>query len=302
MTAHCADAAASLASAPSHRLSPVLLQTTSILCLAREMLGSSFDAAVLELNASDSRGIDVVRGKIKMFATKKVTLAAGRHKLCILDEADSMTAGAQQAMRRTMELHSNTTRFALACNTSSKIIEPIQSRCAILRFTRLEDKQVLHRLQQVMTQERILDYDDSGLEALLFTAQGDMRAALNALQACVAGMGAVTADTVFRVVDQPHPKVLLRVMSLCAAGKLREAMQEVEGLWRAGYSGIDIVSTLFRVVKQMPAEQLDDRRKLDIIREIGMAQVRCAEGVGGLVQLTGLLAKCCTIGLTKAAA
>ncbi|KAI5427303.1 hypothetical protein KIW84_032643 [Lathyrus oleraceus] len=102
-------------------------KTTSILALAHELLGPNYREAVLELNASDDRGIDVVRNKIKMFAQKKVTLPPGRHKVVILDEADSMTSGAQQALRRTMEIYSNSTRFALACNTSSKIIEPIQS-------------------------------------------------------------------------------------------------------------------------------------------------------------------------------
>lgn len=107
---------------------PGIGKTTSILCLARALLGTAYKEAVLELNASDERGIDVVRNKIKMFAQKKVTLPPGKHKIVILDEADSMTAGAQQALRRTMEIYSNTTRFALACNQSSKIIEPIQSR------------------------------------------------------------------------------------------------------------------------------------------------------------------------------
>ena len=120
---------------------PGIGKTTSILALAHALLGDAYKEGVLELNASDERcvrlingpdarsGIDVVRNRIKDFAKKKVTLPSGRHKIVILDEADSMTPGAQQALRRTMEIYSNTTRFALACNQSNKIIEPIQSRC-----------------------------------------------------------------------------------------------------------------------------------------------------------------------------
>ena len=116
-------------------------------------------------------GIDVVRNKIKMFAQKKVTLPPGRHKIVILDEADSMTAAAQQAMRRTIEIYSNTTRFAFACNLSDKIIEAIQSRCAILRYSRLSDAQLLKRILEVAQAESV-SYTDEGMEAIIFTAQG----------------------------------------------------------------------------------------------------------------------------------
>jgi replication factor C subunit 2/4 len=103
----------------------------------------------------NSSGIEVVRSNIKMFAQKKVSLPQGRHKIVILDEADSMTAAAQQALRRTMEIYSKSTRFALACNNSSKIIEPIQSRCALLRYSRLTDQELLRRIVQICDLEAV---------------------------------------------------------------------------------------------------------------------------------------------------
>lgn len=134
---------------------PGVGKTTTILCLARILLGAAFKDSVLELNASNERGIDVVRNKIKMFAQKKVNLPADKHKIIILDEADSMTEGAQQALRRTMEIYSHTTRFALACNNSERIIEPIQSRCAVVRYTKLTDAQILAKVLQVCDKENV---------------------------------------------------------------------------------------------------------------------------------------------------
>merc|ERR1712083_81256 len=174
-------------------------KTTSVHCLARQLLGDLYGRAVLELNASDARGIDVVRNKIKMFAQQKVTLPRGRHKIIILDEADNMTSAAQQALRRTMELYSNTTRFALACNISSKIIEPIQSRCAILRYTRLSTKQILTRIQEILQFEQINSFTSKGLEAILFIAEGDMRNAINSIQATYSGFGMITDENVYKV-------------------------------------------------------------------------------------------------------
>ena len=114
-------------------------------------------------------------------AQQKTTLPKGRHKIVILDEADAMTEAAQQALRRTMEIYSNTTRFALACNSSEKIIEPIQSRCAMLRYSRLSNPQILAKILDVCDKENI-GYTEDGLEAIIFTAQGDMRQGLNNLQ------------------------------------------------------------------------------------------------------------------------
>ncbi|OIT22696.1 replication factor c subunit 2 [Nicotiana attenuata] len=239
-------------------------KTTSILALAHELLGPNYKEAVLELNASDDRGIDVVRNKIKI-----------------------MTSGAQQALRRTMEIYSNSTRFALACNTSSKIIEPIQSRCALVRFARLSDQEILGRLMAVVAAEKV-PYIPEGLEAIIFTADGDMRQALNNVQATHSGFGFVNQENVFKVCDQPHPLHVKNVVRNVLEGKFDDACAGLKALYDLGYSPTDIITTLFRIIKNYDmAEYL----KLEFMKETGFAHMRICDGVGSYLQLCGLLAK-----------
>ncbi|KAF5388479.1 hypothetical protein D9757_004608 [Collybiopsis confluens] len=275
---------------------PGIGKTTSIHCLAHQLLGDAYKEGVLELNASDERGIDVVRNKIKSFAQKKVTLPPGRHKIVILDEADSMTAGAQQALRRTMEIFSNTTRFCLACNMSNKIIEPIQSRCAILRYAKLRDKELLKRLIEICDMEKV-QYNDDGLTALIFTSEGDMRQAINNLQSTHSGFGFVSGDNVFKVCDQPHPIVVQEMIKSCVDGKVDVAMEKLNELWENGYSAIDIAVTIFRVVKT--SDNMPEYTKLEFIKvgETGFTHMRILEGVGTILQLAGLIARLCKMAM-----
>ncbi|KCV70677.1 replication factor C subunit 2/4 [Fonticula alba] len=271
-------------------------KTTCVLALAKTLLGDSFKDAVLELNASDDRGIDVVRNKIRTFAQRRVTLPPGRHKIIILDEADSMTPGAQQALRRIMEKFASTTRFALACNISSRIIEPIQSRCAILRFNRLTDAQMLARMMVVVGEEKVVTTDD-GLEAILFSSDGDMRQALNNLQSTHIGFGVVSMENVFKVCDQPHPRRMQTLVERALAGDLDQAHAVIEGFWSDGFAAVDIVTTLFRVIKYMPQDAIPEYTRLEYMREIGLTHANIVEGVATLLQLSGLVARLCKIGM-----
>ncbi|TKR68010.1 hypothetical protein L596_024063 [Steinernema carpocapsae] len=253
-------------------------KTTSIWALAREMLKDDklLKEAVLELNASDDRGIDVVRNKIKGFAQSKVTLPNGMHKIIILDEADSMTEGAQQALRRTMEIYSKTTRFALACNQSDKIIEPIQSRCAIARYSKIPDEQLLARLLKVCEAEKV-NYVDQGLEAILFTAQGDLRQALNNLQCTVGGFQYVNAENVFKVCDEPHPDTIRNMFNHCKEGDMRSAAAILHRLYELGYSTEDLIINMNRIIKTMDYSEIMKAEFLQVVQSLP----RCFTSVSG---------------------
>lgn len=193
-----------------------------------------------------------------------------------------------------MEIHSNTTRFAFACNQSNKIIEPLQSRCAILRYSRLTDAQIVARLLQICKAEDV-KYSDDGLAALVFSAEGDMRQAVNNLQSTWAGFDFVSGDNVFRVVDSPHPVKVQAMLKACLETKVDSALEDLQELWDLGYSSHDIVSTMFRVTKSMPG--LSEHMRLEFTKEIGFCHMRVLEGMQTLLQLNGCVAKLCKLNM-----
>ncbi len=257
------------------------------MALANELLGELFKNATLELNASDDRGIDSVRDKIKSFAAQYINLPERRHKIIILDEVDSMTESAQQALRVIMSDFSNTTRFALACNDSTKIIEPIQSRCSILRFAKIKPEEMEERLKIIISLENIPARDD-GIKALIETAEGDMRYALNNMQSTVVGFKEITRDNVYKIVDVPRPEILNKIMEKISKGNFFDALYDIDILISEGYNTYDIVNTISKVVQY--SSTLDDELRLDILMEISSTKMRILEGVNSINQIYGMLA------------
>jgi len=198
-----------------------------------------------------------------------------------------MTEAAQQALRMIMTDYSHTTRFALACNDSAKIIEPIQSRCAIMRFSRLSEGEVVARLLKVIEKEDI-KYDQKGLEALVYLSDGDMRSALNNLQATVAGTGKVTHDNVFKVCDQPKPEDIHEIIVKAKEGDFETAIQLAESLWNKGYNAFDIVAGLNKVIQGLDTPEA---MKLKFLKELSITKMRLVQGVTTILQLHGFLAK-----------
>ncbi|WP_440059892.1 replication factor C small subunit [Thermogladius sp. 4427co] len=263
-------------------------KTTMAHCLAHDLFGDNYRQYMLELNASDERGIDVIRSKVKEFARTRI---AGNipFKIILLDEADNMTADAQQALRRLMELYTATTRFILIANYPSKIIEPIQSRTAVFRFTPLSQEDVVARLKYIAEKENV-KYNEDALETIYSLSEGDMRKAINILQAAAA-LGEVTVEAVYKVVGLAHPKEVRQMLQLALNGNFVEARKMLRELMiNYGLSGLDIIKQIHREIFSGELK-LPDEIRIMIADLAGEIQFRLVEGADDEIQLNAFLAK-----------
>ncbi len=262
-------------------------KTTAAHALAHDLYGENYRQYMLELNASDERGINVIREKVKEFARSR-TPPGIPFKIVLLDEADNMTSDAQQALRRLMELYSASTRFILIANYPSKIIDPIQSRCAFFRFQPLKKDDVVARLKYIADNEGV-DYDEEALETIYEISEGDMRKAINILQAASA-LGKVTVDVVYRVVGMAKPKEVREMIRLALKGDFAAARNLMRKLMiEYGLSGEDLVKQMHREVFSNEIQIPEEARVL-IADYIGEIHYRLVEGSDDDIQLSALLA------------
>ena len=265
---------------------PGTSKTTAAMAMSRDLFGDSFSRNFMELNASDERGIDVVRNQIKNFAR---TLPAGGapFKILVLDEADHLTADAQHALRRTMESYAQSCRMVLICNYSSRIIPPIQSRCAIFRFSRLSDDNITHRLKYIAKQEGIKATQE-GIGAVLYLSEGDMRAAINLLQAASSASKEVTDDVVFSISGRANPESIRAMLVESRDGQYLKALESLRSLiYQQGVSPVDLVRQIHREVQKL---DLDSDERMNAIERTAEIEFRVGEGADGEVQLSSLLA------------
>ncbi len=262
-------------------------KTTAALCLAHDLYGEAYREHLMELNASDERGINIVRETVKTFARVR-TLGEIPFKILILDEADNMTGDAQQALRRTMERYTETCRFVLIANYSGKIIEPIQSRCAPFRFTYLPREEQDGYLNYIAKNENVNLLKD-GLDAVYDVCRGDLRRAINSLQAAASLGKPITSETVYSVVGRANPTDVHAMISIAMSGNFVEARKKLrEMILKYGVAGSDIIKQihieLFRI-------DVPENLKVKLAEIVGEVDFRLVEGADEEVQLSALLAR-----------
>jgi len=262
-------------------------KTTVALCIAHELYGKRWRQNVLELNASDSRGIDIIRNNVKNFARTKSLSDVG-YRMIILDEADALTSEAQQALRRTMENYTSVSRFILICNWSSRIIEPIQSRTAVFRFKLLSDSDIKNYIGRIVKGEKLKISGDA-VKAIIHLSEGDLRKVANLLQASSALGKKITEEIVYDVASKAKPTDVKDMLELTLKGKFEDSRKKLQELMlRQGLAGSDIISEIHRQIYSL---KIPEETKIQLIEKTGEFEFRISQGGDELIQLEALLAQ-----------
>lgn len=266
-------------------------KTTCSLALAREFFGDGWKGNFMELNASDERGIDVVRGKIKEFA--RTAPIGAEFKIIFMDEADALTSDAQAALRRTMEKYSGICRFILSCNYSSKIIGPIQSRCAVMRFKPLSVDDIREYLSKIMKSENV-DIEPDALEGLVRIAHGDMRKSVNSLQVAASLDKKIDLDLIYQTAGMANPTAVKNLMETALNGNFIQARSQLDDLMITnGLSGQDVIKQIHEYIFELA---VSDHQKVRMIDKCGEVEFRIVEGSNERIQLEVFLAYLVMVG------
>ena len=269
-------------------------KTTSILALARDLYGPAYKSFILELNASDERGINVIREKVKNFARTAAIASPVSFKLLIMDEADHLTGDAQHALRRTMEVYTRTCRFCLIGNYSENIIDPIQSRCSVFRFSPLDELDLKRRLNKISELEG-LDVVDEGIDALFQASGGDLRKATNLLQAAAASGSLIDDISVYQLLGSVSPDLVRNMINTALEGRFldsRELLREL--LIDRGLAPDDIIRIVYREI--MRHSSLSEETKVKLSDVLGEVDYRLTQGSRPEIQLATLLGHLSLVG------
>ena len=269
-------------------------KTTTVKACAIQLFGKDrVRGNVLELNASDDRGIDVVRNQIKefssttsIFSMKPSGSTSATVKLVVLDEADQMSSDAQAALRRVIEKYTKNVRFVIICNHINKLIPALQSRCTRFRFGPVKKAQMMPRLREIMTMEGV-KFTDEGLSAALKLSNGDMRRCLNMLQAATLSCNEVTEETIYSSTGNPTPQDIRSMTEVMFQADFSTAWSDVQNLVvTKGYSVVDVVRELYPTVIRL---DLPQDCKAFVLAKLSDMEYNLSSGTSESVALAGVV-------------
>jgi len=261
-------------------------KTATSLVIAKKLFKDSWKENFLELNASDARGIDVVRQEVKSFARTKA-IGDAPFKIILLDECDALTKEAQQALRRTMEQFTTTCRFILSCNNSSKIIDPIQSRCAIFKY-RPREKQDVEKFINIVSKNEKFKISQKAIDSIYEISRGDLRRIINILQASATLTKNIDEQVIFEVVSEVKPEFLKNILELALQGKFLDARNKLLDLMlKQGLNGLDIVRSIQSEIWNL---KISEESKIKLVERTAEIEFRIVEGSDDYIQLEALLA------------
>ena len=270
-------------------------KTTLALIIARKLFGDSWHQNYMDLNASDERGIDIIRNKVKDFARTKA-IGNVPYKIIFLDECDALTREAQQALRRTMENYTQNCRFILSANYSSKIIDPIQSRCAMFRFKPLDKKEIFAIIESIEKEEKI-KVNEKAKDALYIISEGDARRINNVLQSCAAISKDINEEIVYSMASVAKPKEIDEVLKLALQNKFIDARNKLmDVMLNYGLSGIDIIKQIQQEILNL---DLDNEKKMLLMEKCVEIEFRLTEGSDEFIQLEALLSQFAVYGAKR---
>lgn len=262
-------------------------KTTLAIVLARELYGNDWKNYFMEINASDDRGIDIVRYKIKDYA--RIKIIGKEFKIIFLDEVDAMTKEAQNALRRIIEMFSDKCRFILSCNFPNKLIDPIIDRCVVFRFKPLKSQEIKTMIDRVSKEENI-DITPSAAMILAVLSDGSMRKALNTLEKLKLGNIAKIDDQIIydtmAYVNDDHIRSLLASLSRNDFDTVDKYIENI--LYEKGYEPEEIIESLYRCIKESKILQKD--KKLQALTKLGDIEFRIAGGSSSSIQLKTFMA------------
>lgn len=257
-------------------------KTSTIICLAKQIYTlKQYSEYVLELNASDDRGLSMINNTIYPFCKKKTD---GMHKLIILDECDSITPKAQNQLADSIASFSKNTRFVFICNDCSQIIEAIQSRCMIINYPRIDKTDLYNKIDYICKEENV-NYTKEGIDALLFASNHDIRQAINNLECIYYAFEELTPESVYKIVDKPKPIYIEKIIMECLYGSLHNAIQTTKELYDKGYYPTDILLTFMKCLER--DTKLDHLVKNKLYEIISPSYIRVNGGIDTILQLCG---------------